>query len=194
MDIVLASVTHLADHQSLWRQTSQSLARTNRSPPTWWGSWGTTPATKQGSHCHTRVRVRTLTQRNCFHCLRPPRAHTQRSALPPGENKHLIKQFRCASAEVDYMYLAQIIISGSHVHCNYREHLCLAHLLSLPRMPSSNLSVIISTGEKGNIQQQYNSITLLLKMLLRFHRERKKRCLNRIPGIMNYQKLPHETI
>lgn len=40
-------------------------------------------------------------------------AHTQCSAMPLGENKHLIKQFRCASAEVDYMYLAQIIISGS---------------------------------------------------------------------------------
>lgn len=47
--------------------------------------------------------------------------HTQCSTQPLGENKHLIKKkkLRCASVEVDYMYLAQIIISGSHVHSNY---------------------------------------------------------------------------
>ena len=122
---------------------------------------------------------------DCFH--RHPRTHTHThthslSALPPGENEHLIKRFTCASAEVDYMYLARIIISGSHVHYNYRQHLCSPHLQSLPRMPSGNLTVIISTGGKGNVQQQrYSSITLLLKMPLRSHHERKKHRLNRIP-------------
>lgn len=47
---------------------------------------------------------------------------------------------------------------------------------------------------KGNIQQQRNSITLLLKIVLRFHHGGEKRCLNRIPGIINYQKPVDENI
>lgn len=114
--------------------------------------------------------------------------YTQCSDFPPGDNKHLIKQFRCTSAEVDYMYLAQKINSGSHVHCNYTQHLCLAHLQSLLWMPSSNLTIIISTGEKGNIEQAVQLNYFTIKNAAVFSSREEEHCLNRIPGIMNHQK------
>lgn len=44
----------------------------------------------------------------------PQHTHTHNAQLAPSEDKYLIKN---TSAEVDYMYLAQIISPGSHVHC-----------------------------------------------------------------------------
>lgn len=168
-----------------------SLARTNLHQHD--GAASVRPLrTKQGATA-IRVHVYALAQQTVF-TFTIYHAHAQCSALPPGENKHLIKQFRCASAEVDYMYLAQIIISGSHVHYNYRQHLCLAHLQSLPWMPSSNLAIIISTGgkRKPSAAVQLNNFTI--KNAAVFSSWGEKHCLNRIPGIMNYQKPLHENI
>lgn len=71
------------------------------------------------------------------------------------------------------MYLAQIISSGSHVH-----YIITAPVPGPPAVITMNAKQQFKhnyiNGGKGNIQQQqYNSITVLLKMLLRFHHKRK---------------------
>lgn len=71
------------------------------------------------------------------------------------------------------MYLAQIISSGSHVH-----YIITAPVPGPPAVITMNAKQQFKhnyiDGGKGNIQQQqYNSITVLLKMLLRFHHKRK---------------------
>lgn len=89
------------------------------------------------------------------------------------------------------MYLSQIIISGPRLMCNYRQHLCLAHLQSLLQKPSCNLSIIITTRRRGGgggcIQQQCNSISWLLPL----HEKGKSAVELGVPGMMSSPKQEH---
>lgn len=104
MGVALTRMSHLARRQRLVRAEQMDMA-----------------AKRRPQQANREPLPHGCVYTNQLHCLSvspSPRTHihthTHNAQLSPIEDKYLIKN---TSAEVDYMYLAQIISPGLHVHC-----------------------------------------------------------------------------